>query len=182
MPSVSSAWWRALWEADSAVYRQAFFEVLVVGGISILPLALAAYGTYLFQVYVSTEPSKPASEIFWNAILGGQLFFYAMSFIAAVVWHSAQDLKEPFPLRIAFWCISFLLGMLCSFYFGISPGLPGASIPEISVGSALIYFFAALMYMLILAFRNVEPPDIQRSARESEESLTEKVRRRRGLS
>ena len=181
MSRLSSAWWQAFREADTSVYWKAGIEVLVIGGLSILPLALAAYGTFILQSATSKPPFKAFSDILWAAILNGQLYFYAMTFIAAVVFHSAQDMKARFPLRLLFWCVSFLLGMLCAFFFGVAPALPSTGVPEISLASIVVYIISALMYFLILAFKAMDPPDLERHTRESDEDLTRRVRERRGL-
>ena len=181
MSYASSAWWRALREADSSVYGKAFNEVLVIGGISITPLIIAAFGTFYLQDIISSDETRLLPDILWIAVLGGQLYFYSMSFIAAVVWHSGQDLKKPFPLRIVFWCVSTILLMVCTFFFTISPALSTTSVTGLSMSSIIVYLLSALMYFLILIFREIEPPDIARQTRESEQNLTDRVMRRRGV-
>lgn len=181
MSKASSAWWRALREADSTVFGRAFSEVLIVGGLSIMPLIIGAFGTFYLQDFMSISPVRPLTEILIFAIFGGQLYFYAMAFIAVVVWHSGQDFRKPFPLRIIFLSVSFFLGMVCTFFFGISPALSKTDITGLSTLSIAVYVVAALMYLLILAFKDVDPPDIERQKRESEESLAKRVKSRRGI-
>lgn len=182
MSNATPAWWKALIEADLSVHRKAFTEVLVVGGLSIMPLGLAAYGTFLLQPMVPDQPGKTYIDFLEISILSGQLYFYAMTFIAAVVWHSGQDLKKPFPPRILFWSIAFVLGMICAFFFGIAPALPSTGDSGLSKMSILVYLLSAVMYFLILVFEQIEPPNLERTKRESEESLTERVKKRRGVS
>lgn len=182
MPNVSSAWWKALKEADSSVYWEAFKEVLVVGGISILLLVMAAYGRFLLQPDVPDQPGKSYLDFLIISIFSGQLYYYTMTFIAAVVWHSAQDLGKPFPLRILFWGIAFIIGMMCAFFVGIAPALPKTGDSGLSGMSVFAYLVSAIMYFLILAFRQIEPPNLEREKSVSEASLTEKVKRRRGVS
>ena len=180
MSNASSAWWRALREADRSVYGKAFGEVFIIGGISVLPLAIAAFGTFYLQDLISGTSKKSLKDILWLAVFGGQLYFYAMSFIGAVVWHSGQDFKKPFPLRIVFWGVSFVLGMVCTFFFGISPALSSTSVTGLSIASIIVYLLSFLMYFLILAFKEIEPPDVGQGRREGEKKLTDAVARRRG--
>lgn len=182
MSDSSSAWFKALREAGLSVYGKAFAEVFIIGGLSILPLAMAAYGTYLLQPIVPNQSEKPYSDFLAISILSGQLYFYAMTFLAAVVWHSGQDMKQPFPLRILFWSLAFVFGMLCAFFFGIAPALPSTGDLGLSTMSVVTYVVSALLYFLILAFKQIEPPNLERHKRESEASLTEEVKRRRGIS
>ena len=181
MSSASSAWWKALREADSSVYWRAIWEVLVVGGLSILPLVMAAYGRFLLQPIVPDESGLPFLDFLIIHIFSGQLYFYAMTFIAAVVWHSGQDMKQPFPIRIMFWSFALVLTMFCAFFFGIEPALPNAGDSGLSALSVVAYVASIIMYFLIWAFKEIEPPNLDRLKSESEESLTEKVKRRRGI-
>lgn len=179
--TAAAAWWQALKEADPEIYKKAAQEVAVIGIISLLPLLLASYGHAKLLPLINPDAEELS---FWailaRAFLGGQLYFYAMSFVAAVVWHSGQDMKRPFPLRITFWAVAFILGSVCATFFGLSPALPNVLSPDVYIGSLLAYALAAVMYFLILAFHEIEPPDLEKMKAQDEASLTEKLRHLRG--
>jgi hypothetical protein len=181
MTSATSAdWIRALRETDRQTYGKSALEVFVIGGISILPLGMAAYGTYLIQKHAGGQSPEPYSTYLANAVLSGQLFYYAMSFIAAIIWHSGQDIREPFPFRIGFWGLSFVNGMMCAFSFGVAPALPSTGDHQLSTISIMVYALSAFMYFLILVFKHMTPPSIERSNRESAENLAQRVAASRG--
>ena len=71
MSYASSAWWRALREADSSVYAKAFNEVLVIGGISITPLIIAAFGTFYLQDVISSPSTRLLPDILWGTSKNG---------------------------------------------------------------------------------------------------------------
>ena len=179
MASASMAWISAFKNADSSVHLKAGSEVIVIGVISIMPLILAVSGSYYLHPIINGTPVRPFFDIFGSAIFDGQLFFYAMSFIAAVVWYSAQELKSPFPLRIFFWAISFILGMSCAFFYGLSPALIGTKTIDLTWISLTVYLFSIILYFLILAFQEITPADLDRYMRKGEDKLAEGFRNRR---
>src|ERR1700689_1910093 len=103
-------WIRALLTLDHEKILSAVNEVIVVGAISLAPLILASVGNHFGSVVKGGEVIDLVTELA-KSILSGQLLFYAMSFVASVVWHSSQDLARPFPLRIWFYFISFCFAM-----------------------------------------------------------------------
>ena len=181
MSQASSAWWRALKEADSSVWWRACNEVLIVGGLSILPLLLSPYATFLIQDLLPDAQKKSLSELFLDAIFDGQLYFYAMSFVAAVFWHSGQELRKPFPLRLLFLSVALILTIFCVFFFSVSPALPNNGAPVLSIASVVVYVISAVSYCVILVFKSIDPPDFDRHKRESETALEKELKQRRGI-
>jgi len=181
MSDLSNAWWEAFRTAEPSIKRKATFEVVVIGGLSIFPLLLGAYGAFKLQPISPDTVIKPFSNYIWAAIFSGQLYYYAMAFIASLVWYSAKDLEKPFPPRILFWCVAFILGMVCAFFFGLEPALPSAENSDLSYISIVVYLISAGMYYLILVFRKIPAPDLGKEKRAGEITFTQDLKNRRGV-
>jgi hypothetical protein len=107
----NTEWIKALVTLDPGKVWPAANEVIVVGAISLAPLILASAGNH-FSSFVKGGQVVDLLPDLAKSILSGQLLFYAMSFVASVVWHSSQDLARPFPLRIWFYFIAFCFAMV----------------------------------------------------------------------
>jgi hypothetical protein len=153
----NTEWFRALGTMDQAKVWSAANEVIVIGAISLAPLLLAAVGSHV-SALINTGKSVDLVTDLAKSILSGQLLFYAMSFVASIVWHSSQDLVRPFPLRIWFFFISFCFAMICALTIGVDPSLQKLSVPEVYITSLVIYIISAFLYFVILLFRSMEWP------------------------
>src|ERR1700720_1945579 len=151
----NTEWFRALGTLDQVKVWSAANEVIVVGAISLAPLILASFGSHVSSVINGGKTIDLLPDLA-KSILSGQLLFYAMSFVASVVWHSAQDLARPFPLRIWFFFISFCFAMICALTIGVDPSLQKLSIPEVYITSLVIYVISAVLYFVMLLFRSMD--------------------------
>jgi hypothetical protein len=150
----NTEWLRAILTLDPGKVWPAANEVIVVGAISLAPLILASVGSHFSSVVRGGETINLLTDLA-KSILSGQLLFYAMSFVASVVWHSSQDLARPFPLRIWFYFISFCFAMICALTIGVDPSLQKLAIPEVYITSFIIYAVSALLYFVMLLFRSM---------------------------
>jgi hypothetical protein len=174
-------WIQALGRLDQAKVWSAANEVIVVGAISLAPLVLAAVGSHVSGV-INGAPGGNLRADLAKAILSGQLLFYAMSFIASVVWHSSQDLVRPFPLRIWFFFISFCFAMVCALTIGVDPSLQKLAVPEVYVTSLFIYVISALLYFIILLFRSMEEVNFPKILNQEDTEFEDKLKASRGIS
>ncbi|MER9699925.1 hypothetical protein [Mesorhizobium sp. M0151] len=149
--------------------------------MSLMPLILAAFAVYLRYLIEHPEPSKEFPPLgFWEVLsttlFNGQLLFYAMSFVAAVVWYSSADLKRDFPLRIYFWLISLAFCVVCATVIGIDPTSNKIAIGPVKVTSIVVYLTSAVLYLLILMFRQLDPADVDRDFRDGEDETERSLR------
>ena len=176
----SVEWIKAIGRLDRQKIWNAANEVLLVGTISLAPLVLAAVGSHLSAIINGGEKG-PFLHHLAAAILSGQLLFYAMSFVASIVWHSAQDLVRPFPLRIWFIFVSFCIGMICALTIGVDPSLQKLSVPQVYITSLATYFISAFLYFVILVFRSMEEVNFAESLNEDDGEFTDQLRSSRGI-
>jgi magnesium-transporting ATPase (P-type) len=173
-------WIRALGTLDQGKVWSAANEVIVIGAISLAPLVLAAVGSHV-SAEINGGISGNLRTDLAKAILSGQLLFYAMSFVASVVWHSSQDLVRPFPLRIWFFFISFCFAMICALTIGVDPSLQKLAVPEVYITSLFIYVISALLYFVILLFRSMEEVNFQKILNREDTEFEDKLKASRGL-
>jgi hypothetical protein len=176
----SSQWFRALGTLDQTKVWSAANEVIVVGAISLAPLVLAAVGSHVSAVINGGNKVDLVTDLA-RSILSGQLLFYAMSFVASVVWHSAQDLVRPFPLRIWFFFISFCFAMICALTIGVDPTLQKLSVPEVYITSVFVYVISALLYFVILLFRSMEDVNFAKILNQEDTEFEDKLKASRGI-
>jgi hypothetical protein len=173
-------WIRALGTLDQAKVWSAANEVIVIGAISLAPLVLAALGSHVSAVINGQTGGNLRTDLA-KAILSGQLLFYAMSFVASIVWHSSQDLVRPFPLRIWFFFVSFCFAMICALTIGVDPSLQKLAVPEVYVTSLFIYVISAFLYFVILLFRSMEEVNFQKILNREDTEFEDKLKASRGI-
>jgi hypothetical protein len=176
----NTEWLRALLTLDPAKVWPAANEVIVVGAISLAPLILASVGNHFGSVVRGGETIALTTDLA-KSILSGQLLFYAMSFIASVVWHSSQDLARPFPLRIWFYFISFCFAMVCALTIGVDPSLQKLAIPEVYITSFIIYAVSAFLYFVMLLFRSMDDVNFSTVLNRGDAEFGDKLKASRGL-
>ncbi|MGE0563105.1 MAG: hypothetical protein AB7O50_01200 [Pseudolabrys sp.] len=176
----SSEWVKALRTLDKEKVWSAANEVLVVGAISLAPLILAAFGSYISAV-INGKNDLDLLTVLAKAILSGQLLFYAMSFVASIVWHSSQDLVRPFPLRIWFFFFAFCFAMICALVIGVDPSLQKLSVPEVYFVSLIIYLVSAVLYFVILLFRGMDEINFATELSREDLEFEEKLKASRGV-
>jgi hypothetical protein len=176
----SIEWIKAIGRLDQQKIWAAANEVLVVGAISLAPLVLAALGSHLSAI-INNGNQIPLLQHLAQAILSGQLLFYAMSFVASIVWHSSQDLVRPFPLRVWFLFICFSIAMICALTIGVDPTLQKLSIPQVYVTSVAIYVVSSLLYFVILLFRSMEEVNFAQTLNQEDRDFEDELKSSRGL-
>jgi hypothetical protein len=176
----SIEWIKAIRRLDSEKVWNAANEVLVIGAISLAPLVLAALGSHLSAI-INNGNKIPLLQHLAQAILSGQLLFYAMSFVASIIWHSSQDLVRPFPLRVWFLFICFSIAMICALTIGVDPTLQKLSIPQVYVSSVAIYIVSAFLYFVILLFRSMQEVNFTQDLDREDQEFGDQLRSSRGL-
>jgi hypothetical protein len=176
----NTEWIRALLTLDHEKIWPAANEVIVVGAISLAPLILASVGNHFGSVVKGGEVINLVTELA-KSILSGQLLFYAMSFVASVVWHSSQDLARPFPLRIWFYFISFCFAMVCALVIGVDPSLQKLAIPEVYITSLIIYAVSALLYFVMLLFRSMDDVNFAAVLKREDADFEDRLKASRGI-
>lgn len=177
MHSDIGRWLTSLKEAGFTPYKQAASEICVIGLISILPLAFASVGVFVDQG-AEEGTRKSFLDIFLAASLSGQLFFYAISLMASVIWYSGTEFRNPFPIRLYF-IIPCVIGIgVATIYISRDPTLKSLADADIGTVSLLIYLGSAVLYFIILVFRSVDPPDIEQSRRDGELDLLNRVKQK----
>lgn len=171
MALATKDWVAAFQAADRAIWRQAAAEVLTIGIISVLPLVLAGVARYFTAMFYTPEAPNDFVAVIWGAIASGQLLFYALSFVATIIYYSCGDITRDFPLRLLYVVISFLFGVLVVLFIGINPSGEKLAVGPISILSIIIYLVSAFMYWTVAVFKEIDPPDYDKSLREGEDAV-----------
>src|SRR5438128_1913816 len=116
MPEIGYA--QAIFRSGPRVWALAVLEIVVVAGVSLIPL----FGAALREL-LPPESKIYLSDAFVKAFLSGQLLFYTLGLIATVTWQSNKDLKSFFPLRNVFNLLSLIAVAICTLVIGFDPTL-----------------------------------------------------------
>jgi hypothetical protein len=166
---------RAIFRSGFRVWGEALLEILVVAGVTLIPLLGAAVREVLppdTKIYLS--------DAFARAFLSGQLLFYALGLIATVVWQSNKDLKSFFPLRSLFNLYSLACVVICSIVIGFDPDLSGINRVFLAPFSLAIFATAVVAYVLMAVISQVNV-NVGKSLAEGDAALGEAVRKSRGI-
>lgn len=165
---------RAIFSAGGRVWGRALSETVVVGFISLLPLLAAAFRELLLP------DAQSSGEPFTKAFLSGQLLFYAMGFVAAVMWSCNKDFRSFFPLRIIINMLCILEIIICSLVIGFDPTLSKTNMGFLAQLSVWMFVLSAALYTLMVVVGDVHV-NVGQSFAKSAAKLGDEVRRKRGL-
>ena len=173
-------WFKAFWDADRQIWKEAAEEVISIGFISIVPLLFAGLAADMAGLINPAEMNPPFGSRIWQTISSGQLLFYAISFIATIVYYSSRDFKKNFPIRLYYILISIAVCAFAVMLIALDPSLEKLQIPAISITSFVVYFLCAAMYWTITVFKELDPADYYDTMRTGEASALESLENRRG--
>lgn len=153
----------------------ALLEVLVVAGVSLIPLLGAAV-----RLVLPPASKVHLSEALTKSFLSGQLIFYAIGLIATIIWHSNKDFKSFFPLR-AFFNIYSLIGIvICSIVVGYDPTLEATNKSFLANFSVLLFVTATIAYMFMAIISEVHV-NVGKALAQTDANLGDAVRKSRGI-
>jgi hypothetical protein len=166
---------RAIFFAGSRIWWLALLEIVVIAGVSLIPLTAAA-----IREVLPKQSGIYLSDAFEKAFLGGQLLFYAIGLIATIIWHCNKDLKSFFPLRALFnlYCLGGIV--VSSVIIGYDPTLASIDQSVLAKLSVTLFLSASFLYVLMTIISQVHV-NVGKSLAEDDADLTEAVRRSRGL-
>jgi hypothetical protein len=166
---------RAIFFAGVRVWGLAILEIIVVAGVSLVPL----FGAALREV-LPTDSTIYLSDAFEKTFLSGQLLFYSLGLIATITWHSNKDFKSFFPLRAVFNLFSLIGVGGCLLIIGFDPTFNETNkvfLARFSVG----LFLASIILYITMAVINQVHFNVGKALAETDAALGEAVRRSRGL-
>jgi len=166
---------QAIYRSGRRVWGEALLEIIVICGVSLLPLLGAVIREMLplgSKVYIA--------DAFSRAFLSGQLLFYALGLIATVVWQCNKDLRSFFPLRAIFNLYSFGCIAICSIVIGYNPELSSVNKGFVGPLSIAIFCISIVAYGLMSVISQVHV-NVGKDLSNSDAALGDAVRRSRGL-
>ena len=168
-------YFHAVFRSGVKVWGLALLEILVVAGVSLIPLLGAAVREIL-----PPQSGIYLSDAFEKAFLSGQLIFYAIGLIATIVWHSNKDFHSFFPLRALFNLYSLAGIVICSIVIGYDPTLNSISRPFLANFSVFLFASAAVLYVVMTVISHVHV-NVGKALAEETAELGDAVRHSRGL-
>lgn len=168
-------YFRAIFRSGPRVWGEAVLEILVVAGVSLIPLIGVAVREVLPQ-----QSKIYLSDAFEKAFLSGQLIFYALGLIATIVWNSNKDFKSFFPFRTVLNLYCLVSIALCSIVIGYDPTLTSTNSDFIARFSVIIFSLSIFIYIVMAVIAQVHV-NVGKSISESDDKLRDAVRESRGL-
>jgi len=170
---------QTLKRATTQDWSDTAYEVLLVTGLSILPLIGVAAWSYFHQKFgFNAAGHLDFSRFLSDNVVKGQLAFYAISNWAAVVWLASQEFRNAMAARalILALCASgyFYCGMLIS----PEPFTAGTE-GYIAWSSIVVYALSISAYFIVALFEKIPPPSAEDTNKAGAASLTAKLRERR---
>ncbi|WP_426386948.1 hypothetical protein [Sphingobium sp. R-21] len=166
---------RAMFRSGPGVWGMALLEIIVVAGISLIPLTGAA-----IREVLPPESKIYLSDAFEKAFLSGQLLFYAVGLIATIVWHCNKDFKSFFPLRAIFNLYSLFGIVICSIVIGYDPTLSSTNKSFISSFSVAIFSVSIIIYVIMAVISEVHV-NVGQALAKTDAQLGDAVRKSRGI-
>ena len=166
---------KAIFRSGSQVWIAALLETLVVSVVSLIPLICVAVRQLL-----PPDSTIYLSDAFVKALLSGQLLFYALGFIATVVWQSNKDLNSFFPLRTLINLFSIMAIVVCSLVIGFDPNLSNINADFLATFSVSMFICSMILYTLMAIINQVHV-NVGKDLAASDAELGYAVRRSRGL-
>jgi hypothetical protein len=166
---------RAIARAGWKIWGIALLELVVVAGISLLPLILGA-----LRQLLPLKSTVTVGTAFGRAFLSGQLMFYAIGLIATITWFCNKDRAEFFPLRTVFNLYSLFGISLCSLFVGYDPELRTINPAFLAPASVSVFVITLSVYAVISVISEVDV-DVGKDLAQSDADLTAAVLKSRGL-
>lgn len=166
---------RAIKGAEPGVWRDAILEIVVVAGVSLIPLIGAA-----IRQVLPPDSKVYLSDAFGKAFLSGQLVFYALGLIATVVWQSNKDWKSFFPWRSAIniYCLAAI--SVSAIVIGYDPELRAINAVFLANFSVFMFLSAIVFYVFMSVVSQVQV-NVGKEFSKSDDELGNAVRASRGL-
>lgn len=127
----------------------AAFDVLFISVISLSPLLFGR----LVLVF-----GKQASDSYWDFLFNGQLAFYSMGSLAAILLVCFRR-KIPEPISVFVGLCAVLALFFLMVLVGIDPTLNSASFSFVGSAALVMYLIVQLTRILVDAMRRVDAPD-----------------------
>lgn len=165
--------------ATNQMWAETAYEVLVITGLSLLPLIGVAAWAYLHQRFSSDTSGHQDIGVFLTAnIVRGQLAFYAISNWAAVIWLCSREFKSGMSARALILSLCAAGYFYCGMLISPEPFTPGSEI-FVAVSSAIVYALSIGSYFTVTLFEKIRPPSAEDTNKAGAASLKEKLRERR---
>jgi hypothetical protein len=152
-------------------------EVLVVGGISLIPL--------IFKLVVRLYHGKDGhilgfSDALTSVLRECELLFLAVGLIASVIWISAQDFDlSRFDERIWFISLSIIGIAICVFFIEFNPDLNVLPDDLVRNVSGITFLYSCIMYFLKTVFAKHELSYFPRALKKGENIFIAKLKYRK---
>ncbi len=167
--------WRVLKGEDPRARRRAVHETLFVLVISLLPLVLGGFGSYVHDQYVHVNIDRGVSYYFVSAMFSGQLFLIFISLAATILARVLDGEGPRYTIQgivslfhIVGLCIAILL-------IAISPNESSFQFWPVGFLS-IVFFVVALAHYLFFAIgSHLSSPNLQQSAEDRSAALAKSL-------
>lgn len=166
---------RAIFRSGPRVWGIALLEIVVVAGVSLIPLLGAA-----IREVLPPESKVYMVDAFEKAFLSGQLLFYSVGLIATITWQSNKDFKSFFPLRSIFNLYSLIGIVVCSIVVGYDPTLTQINRRFLGTFSVGLFLASLVAYALMAVISEVNV-NVGSDLAVTDAALSDAVKKSRGL-
>jgi hypothetical protein len=140
----------------------AFYEVVFITALSLLPLLFIAYYQYVEQPkHIDGSAGRDLWDFVYNNVAAGQLAFYAIANWATVAWICGIERKLHIPARHLFILCCIIGFGYCSILIAITAAANFVPSSAVTVPSGLIYLLSIGCYILLLLFQKLKPPSVE---------------------
>lgn len=158
--------WFKQFFSDRKAHKLALYEVVVVCGISLLPLLALAV--------IDKLPADPSLEqLFWDAISSGQLYLYSFSLFGTLSWlcHKEHENFTRFEPRLLLFFLMFIPCVLILVIYGHNPTMTKPLAPTFVSVSFYVYVLYSFLYYVLLVFDHLVPPPVEQGLQQAAETL-----------
>ena len=156
-------------------HRDAGAEVLTIALISILPLLFGAMVRWL-QVENPVLSLEGYEDAFNSFVIRGELFFYALAFIAVIAWVALKEwppgLRPPRVVLGLFCMISF--GIITTFYT-LDTVKVALHTDAVLIASKIMFVVSLMLYYFATVLIKAEPPDFAAALSASSNALASQL-------
>jgi hypothetical protein len=153
--------------SKNAPHKEAYQEVLIVCGLSLVPLL------FLPLIAQLRSTSEITGNVLLQAISSGQLYLYSFSLLGTLHWLSQKDRADLsiFPPRKYFSLLVWLPAVVGFIVYSADPSLSKPLSPVLVCISIAIYVLSVALYYVLLVFEKLPPPDTEAHLEKETEKL-----------
>ena len=151
----------------------ALVDVGVVSIITLAPLLLARLRPF-------ANPTEAVSEPFWVFLTNGQLAFYSIGSLAAILLAVLRQ-KIPKTLSLFAGLGSVLSLLFLTWLLGLDPKLENASITFVGITTLYLYVTVQLVRIMVEAAKQIGATDALRAGSNSTNAVKAALAERKGV-